>query len=156
MTNDSCDDAHDPAGVVIHDHAHPPGKWPSLEKGKGRPHGPESRPDGYDRQIDLPKVVGVLGGDDAFRVGASLIRRWRGNRLLLEHWPDGSDAKVQSRPGEDLGDLCFAEHRAEGLQLLNDVPYEVGKPVDRLAKLDQGFGTVFVDSPQPRAYRHVQ
>jgi hypothetical protein len=57
--------AHDAAGIVIQDDGHPPTPRPALRPSARGPRAPESQLCGPHSQIDMPDVVGTLGGDDA-------------------------------------------------------------------------------------------
>jgi hypothetical protein len=55
--------AKNTARVVIEDHSQPPTERPALRQGAGQPRGPEPRGGRHGRDIGVPQVVGVLGGD---------------------------------------------------------------------------------------------
>ncbi len=90
-------------------------------------------------------MIRILGSDDTVLSVLLLVLRWIGDWPLLEYSAYGGGTQVQTGPCQDLGDLHLAQHRAEGFELLDEITHEIGKLVDRLAKLDQGFGTLFID-----------
>jgi hypothetical protein len=54
-------------------------------------------------------------------------------------------------PRKDLGNLQFAHHRTERLELLNDIAYKLGELVGRRGQLDQGVWPLLVPALQPGA-----
>jgi hypothetical protein len=56
---------------------------------------------------------------------------WGLDRTLLQDSFDSRLADVHAGPGQFLGDLQFAERRAEELELLDGVTHDVRKPIDR-------------------------
>ena len=92
----------------------------------------------------------ILRSDHPFLAGRiAIFGRWFGLRLFLEHASDGRDAKMETGPGKDLGDLHFPEHRTKGLQLLDHIPYEIRISVHRHGQLDQGIRALLVDTFEP-------
>ena len=80
-------------------------------------------------------------------------RRFRGvGRLLLQDPPDGRLADVDTCPGQLVGDLRFAERRAEQLDLLDGIANEIRKSIHRRSGLNQ---RVIVGSPEPRSDRVI-
>ena len=58
-------EAHDASRVVIHGNGHPPAERPHLRQGEGTPRGPEPEGGGHGREIDVPEVIRLSGGDVA-------------------------------------------------------------------------------------------
>ena len=56
---------------------------------------------------------------------------------LFQYPTYGGHPHMQTRPGQDLGNLRFPHTREERLELANDGPYEVRKPVHGLKELNQ-------------------
>ena len=115
-------DAHGLPGEVVHNDGQPPAEGPALRQGKGQPGHPEAAKRNG-RQVHVPDVVGALGGDDSLgRCGILCCCsgvQLAGRRLLvlgLEHPADGGGAEVQTRAGENLSELDFAEGRAGDLE----------------------------------------
>ena len=62
----------DGAGAVIEDGGQPEAEGPALEESLREPGNPEARDKRKAREVDVPDVVGVAGGDGAR--GAALAR----------------------------------------------------------------------------------
>lgn len=140
--------AHDAPRAVVDGDAHPPAEGPDLRQGEGKPRGPEAKRGGNARQIDMPQVVRLPGGDDA--------RRWlqgpagfRGSRRA-QHPADGRRAEVQTRTCENPGDPDSPHGGAEDLQPPPEVADEVGEPVHRLGETDESVGPLFIEAAHPR------
>jgi len=58
--------SHDSPGVVVDNDRDPPARWPHLGQRERKPRRPEAAEDGNDGEVDVPKMVGILGLHDPF------------------------------------------------------------------------------------------
>src|SRR6266705_3976221 len=58
-------EAHYTPGEVVDDNREPPAKWPDLRQGERNPRGPEAQRGGDGRQVHVPEMIWLAGGDDA-------------------------------------------------------------------------------------------
>ena len=66
-------ESHQASGEVIDDGRYPPAKRPDLRQSEGKPRSPESERCGNGREIDVPEVIGVPGGDDVSGFLGSMV-----------------------------------------------------------------------------------
>jgi hypothetical protein len=75
------------AGVMVDDHGHPEAEGPALHESKRKPRYPESQARGYHREIDVPDVMRIFGGDRAIGlVPAGTFRPSCGSAIVVLGW----------------------------------------------------------------------
>src|SRR6266571_5006739 len=140
-------EARDASRVVIHGNGHPPAERPHLRQGEGTPRGPEPGGGRHGREIDVPEVIRLSGGD----LARSCLESRAGDRrsCLPQHPAHCRGTEVETCTGEDLGDLYLAHGGAEDLEMPHEVADEVGEFVHRLRQADDGVWAFFVDPRRP-------
>jgi hypothetical protein len=140
-------ETHHPTGEVVDGHRQPPAEGPDLRQGEGQPGGPESQRRGNGREIHMPGVIRLPGGDDAEvclsdlpRVGPTRAPKHPTNRRRL---------KVQTCAGEDLGDFHLSEGGAEGFRTVHKVADEPGNSIDRFGQLNERVGSFLIEPGHP-------
>src|SRR6266581_2933869 len=138
---------HDAPRAVVDGDAHPPAEGPDLWQGEGNPRNPESKGGGNGRQVDMPEVVRLANGDDTRRClrGQERLRRSR----RAQHPADRGRAEVQTRTGQNPGDLDSPHGGAEDLQPPHDVANEVGEPIHRFRQPNESISPVVVEARRP-------
>src|SRR5712691_2749869 len=114
---------HDTPRAVVDSHGEPPAERPHLRQGEGTPRGPEPEGGGHGREIDVPEVIHLSGGDGA---RGYLVSRAGDRRSLPQHPAHCRGTEVETCTGEDLGDLDHAKGGAEDLEAPDEVADEVG------------------------------
>ena len=132
---------------VIDGHGEPPAKRPDLRNSKRQPGGPEAERRGNSRQIHMPQVIGVPGGDDAGRLFRGTARSWP--FPIAKHPAHGCWGEAQTGASEDLGDLHFSESGAWEFQASHQVADELGKAIDRFGQLDERVGPLLIEPCHP-------
>ena len=95
----------------------------------------------------MPDVVGTAGRNDM--AGRDLILPGIRDSLFPEDPPNGRRPQVQPRSAEGIGDPDLSHGGAEDPEPLNKVADEIGIPVDRHGKLQQGVRPFFFDTRRP-------
>jgi hypothetical protein len=95
----------------------------------GDPRGPEAERGRNGRQVDVPEVVRLPGGEHATRCirGVSGLR-WLGR---AQHPADRRRPEVQTRTGEDPGDPDSPHRGAKHFQPPDQIGDELGEPIHR-------------------------
>jgi hypothetical protein len=140
-------ESHQTPGEMIDDGGNPPAEWPDLRQCAGEPGNPETECGRHGRQIDVPQVIGVSGGDRARGLLGSTARA--GQFLVAEHPTHRRWAEVKACASEDLSDFHLSERRAKGFQAPHDVTDELGKAIDRFGQLDECVGAFLVEPGHP-------
>ncbi len=139
--------AHDPARAVIDGHGKPPAEGPDLRQGEGYPRSPESERRGHGGEIDVPEVIRFSGGDGAR--GRLKTRAGFRRSCLPQHSAHRRRGEVETRAGEDLGDLDLAQGGAENFEAPHEVADEVGELVHRFGQTDESSRSFLVETPHP-------
>ncbi len=58
-------EAHHAPGEMVDGESDPPAEWPDLWAGEGNPGNPEAEGGGHGRQVHVPDMIRVAGGDGA-------------------------------------------------------------------------------------------
>src|SRR5713101_1468102 len=100
-------ETHQAPRAVVDDHREPPAERPDLRQGEGTPRGPEAEGGGHSRQINVPEVIRLSGCDGT----RGRLESQTGSRELClpQHSAHRRGSEVETRAGEDLGDLDLAQ-----------------------------------------------
>lgn len=95
----------------------------------------------------MPEVVRLASSDDTRHClrGQERLRRSR----RMQHPADRGRAEVQTRTGQNPGDLDSPHSGAKDLEPSYDVADELGEPVHRVGETDKRVGTVFIETGRP-------
>lgn len=139
---------HRAAGEMIDDDRHPPAERPALRQHEWGPRVPESADRRYRAEVEVPDVVGMLGGHSPKDRGCRALRGRFG--LRLQHPANGGRSKMESGAREHAGHATCPHPGAEHLESPNEIVDEVRKPVDGLPHLNQRIRPLVVESLVPR------
>jgi hypothetical protein len=140
--------AHCAAGEMIDDRGDPPAERPALRQCEREPRDPESADRRNRGEIEVPDVVGMLGGHSSKRRWLRALRGRFG--LRLEHPAHGGRAEMQSGAREHTSESSCAHPRAQRAQPANELADELREAVHRLPHLDERVGPFVVKPLCPR------
>jgi hypothetical protein len=121
-----------------------------------QPRAPQSQLCGHHGQIDMPDVVGTLGGDGAafgcHGVGRFWLKRWLDGLCLADSaYRRGS--QVETGSCQDFGQFLLSQSGAYGLNSLDGIADEVWELVDWNGDLDQRRSALLINALHPRGNR---
>src|SRR5436309_1857734 len=138
---------HQTPGEVIDGGRYPPAKRPDLRQSEGKPRSPEPERGGNGREIDVPEVIGVPGGDDVSGFLGSMVGSWPfpvAKHPTYRRW-----GEVKTGAGENLSEFHLPEGRTEDLEAPHEVGDEIGELAHRLGQADQCVRALFIETPHP-------
>src|SRR5207249_2888597 len=111
------------------------------------PRSPEPERGGNGREIDVPEVIGVPGGDDVSGFLGSMVGSWPfpvAKHPTYRRW-----GEVKTGAGENLSEFHLLEGRTEDLEAPHEVGDEIGELAHRLGQADQCVRALFIETPHP-------